>query len=380
MTIAKPALLPLNDLAAGHCRLEAELTAAWRRVLDTSNFIGGPEVQSFQEEFASYCGTRFAVGVGNGTEALWLILKGLGIGPGDEVITSPFTFIATAEAITLCGAQVVFCDIDPTTYTLDPRALADCITERTRAVVVVHLHGQVADMEALAAICRQRRLWLVEDAAQAHGATYRGRRVGSLADAAAFSFYPGKNLGALGDAGAVVTDREDLALFVRQCADHGRLSKYEHHFPGTNSRLDALQAAVLRIKLRYLDDNNARRRTIADWYRQWLGDCPDVRLPCEIPGRSPVYHQFVVEVPRRDEIRQVLAQQGIQAGVHYPIPLHLQPAYRHLGYGPGAFPAAERAAQHVLSLPMFPELTHEQVARVCQTLRAALGHARRRAA
>ncbi len=370
-----PQVIPLVDLRASHASIAADIEAAIKRVIDTSAFIGGAEHQAFQEEFARYCQSPYAVGVGNGTEALWLILRGLGLGPGDEVITTPLTFIATAEAISLCGARVVFCDIEPQTFALDAGQLSVHITDRTRAVVPVHLYGQPADMDGILAVARKHGLKVVEDAAQAHGARYRGKRVGSLADAAAFSFYPGKNLGAYGDGGAVVTADEELATFVRKFCDHGRVAKYEHEFEGTNSRLDGLQAAILRVKLRHLDRWNAQRRQAAGWYRDRLKDCPAVRLPKEMTDRPSIYHLFVIMVENRDQILQALKQEAIQAGVHYPIPLHLQPAYRHLGLKQGMFPYAEGAAQRVLSLPLYPEITEGQVDRVCKVLKKVVAAA-----
>jgi dTDP-4-amino-4,6-dideoxygalactose transaminase len=365
-------VIPLMDLAANHASICGEVEAAMERVIANSAYIGGPDHKAFQQEFAHYCEALFAVGVGNGTDALWLALRGLGIGPGDEVITTPLTFIATAEAISLCGAQPVFCDIDPQTFTLDPNQLTAHLTARTRAVVPVHLYGQPADMHSITTFAKQHALNVVEDAAQAHGARYRGKRVGTLADAAGFSFYPGKNLGAYGDAGAVVTGHEKLATFVRKFCDHGRLTKYEHDFEGTNSRLDGLQAAILRVKLRHLDQWNAQRHQAAGWYRERLKDCDAVRLPAEMPDRQSAYHLFVITVEQRDKVLDALKMEGIQAGVHYPVPLHLQPAYRYLGLKAGMFPQSEKAARSVLSLPLYPEITEGQVDRVCTTLRKVL--------
>jgi dTDP-4-amino-4,6-dideoxygalactose transaminase len=360
------------DLAASHAGIAGEIEAAIQRVIETTAYIGGPDHKAFQEEFAKYCEAKYAAGVSNGTDALWLILKGLGVGPGHEVITTPLTFIATAEAISHCGAKAAFCDVDPWTYTLDPAQLDAHLTPRTRVIMPVHLHGQPADMAGILSFAQEHGLKVVEDAAQAHGARVSGNRVGTLGDAAGFSFYPGKNLGCYGDGGAVVTDNEKLAMFVRKYCDHGRLTKYEHEFEGTNSRLDGLQAAILRVKLRHLDHWNAQRVRAAGWYRERLQDCSALRLPPEIEDRPSVYHLFVVTIENRDHVLNALKQDNIHAGVHYPLPLHLQPAFRHYGFKPGAFPISEKAAQQVLSLPLYPEITESQVDRVCTVLKKAL--------
>lgn len=375
-TVAGREKIHLVDLQANHAGIRAEVEAAIAEVIRRTAYIGGPDHKAFQEEFAAYCEARYAVGVGNGTDALWLALLGLGIGPGDEVITSPHTFIASTEAVTLCGAQVVFCDIDPRTYTLDPAALEACVTPRTRAIIAVQLYGLPADMDGIRAVARKHGLAIVEDAAQAHGARYKGQRVGTLGDATAFSFYPGKNLGGYGDGGAVVTNDEKVATFVRKYCNHGRQAKYEHDFEGTNSRLDGLQAAILRVKLRHLDHWNSQRRQAAHWYNERLRDCPAVQLPHEPADREHVYHLYVVQVDGRDTILEKLEAQGIGAGVHYPIPLHLQPAYSRLGLREGAFPHTERAARRILSLPLYPEITEAQVERVCQAVRQAVGSQR----
>jgi dTDP-4-amino-4,6-dideoxygalactose transaminase len=359
--------IPLVDLKAQYTALRPEIDAAIARVIANSSFIMGPEVRAFEEAFAAWCQARYAVGVSSGTAAIELTLRALGVGPGDEVITTPFTFIATAEAISAVGAAPVFADIQAATYNLDPAAVEAAITPRTRALLPVHLYGQPADMPALAAIAQRHGLFLIEDAAQAHGAEIEGRRVGSLGHAACFSFYPGKNLGAYGDGGAVTTDDEALAGRLRKLRDHGRVSKYVHDEIGYGHRLDALQAAILAAKLPHLDAANAARRRLAARYRELLADT-NLVLPFVPDGVTPVWHLYVVRTPRRDDVLASLKAQNIEAGIHYPLPLHLQPAYRSLGLGPGSFPVAEAAAQQVLSLPLFPEMTNEQQERVAAAL------------
>lgn len=359
--------IPLVDLKAQYAALRPDIDAAIARVIANTSFIMGSEVAAFEEAFAGWCQARHAVGVSSGTAAIELALRALGVGPGDQVITTPFTFIATAEAISAVGATPVFADIDPVTYNLDPAAVEAAITPATRALLPVHLYGQPADMPALAAIAQRRGLALIEDAAQAHGAQIGGRRVGSLGHAACFSFYPGKNLGAYGDGGAVTTDDEALAAKLRKLRDHGRVSKYVHDELGYGHRLDALQAAILGAKLPHLDAANTARRRLAARYQELLAGA-DLVLPAVPTGVEPVWHLYVVRSPRRDELVASLKAQGIEAGIHYPLPLHLQPAYRHLGLGPGSFPVAEAASQQVLSLPLFPEMTDQQQERVAGAL------------
>ncbi len=362
--------VPFVDLKAQYATIHAEIDAAIKRVIDRTSFIGGEEVAAFDQEFAAYCEARAAVGVSNGTEALRLALMACDIGPGDEVITTPFTFIATSEAIVQVGATPVFVDIDPKTRNIDASLIAGAITPRTRAVIPVHLYGYPAEMDAICRIARQHGLKVIEDAAQAHGARFKGTRVGNFGDATCFSFYPGKNLGAYGDAGAVVTNDEALATRIRLLRDHGRLEKYEHQIIGYNSRLDGIQAAILRVKLQRLDQWNAARRQHNHVYRELLQDLPVV-LPFEQANVEPVYHLFVVSSPARDKIRAALEKDGVSTGVHYPLPLHLQPALKHLGYGQGDFPESERAAKEVLSLPMFPEMTEAQSHAVAYALKKA---------
>jgi dTDP-4-amino-4,6-dideoxygalactose transaminase len=364
--------IPLVDLQAQYQALKPNIDDAIERVIAQTSFIMGPEVRAFEEDFATYCGADHAVGVSSGTAALELTFRALGIGPDDEVITTPFTFFASAEAISQCGARPVFVDIDPRTYNIDPSQVSAAVTTRTRAILPVHLYGQPADMDSLSSIAMDHGLNLIEDAAQAHGARYRNRPVGSLGDAACFSFYPGKNLGAYGDGGAVVTNDPDLAAKIRRLRDHGRTSKYVHEELGFGHRLDALQAAILAAKLPFLDAGNRARQRLARRYRRQLANC-DLVLPYQPAFVQPVHHLFVVRLPRRDQVLQQLQAQGIGAGIHYPLPLHLQPAYRFLGYEPGSFPVAEAAAGQVLSLPIFPEMTDAQQDHVVATLKALMG-------
>ena len=361
-------MIPLVDLQAQYRAIQPEIDAAIERVLGNTSFIMGPEVQAFEEAFAVACEAQFAVGVASGTAALQLALEALGIGTGDEVITTPFTFVSTAECIAQCRARPVFVDIDPGTYNLDPAHLEGAITPRTRAIMPVHLYGHPADMDPILEIARRHDLWVIEDAAQAHLARYRGRVVGTLGDIACFSFYPAKNLGAYGDGGMVVTNNEQLAHQVRLLRDHGRTEKYVHEILGYGERLDALQAAILQAKLAHLPTWNARRRAIAARYYELLSDLP-LGLPASSIDCEPVYHLFVVRTSQRDALRQHLKSRGISTGVHYPLPLHLQPVFAELGYGTGDFPEAESAAREVLSLPMYPELTDAQLTRIAGAIR-----------
>ena len=334
--------------------------------------ILGRELEDFEREFAAYCGSRHAIGVGSGLDALTLALQARGIGPGDEVITAANTFIATALAVSRVGATPVLADCDERDFNLDPDAMEKAITPRTRAVIPVHLYGQLASIDAILDVARRRHLFVLEDAAQAHGAAKEGRHAGSFGDAGAYSFYPAKNLGAFGDGGLVVTDDDRLAAHIRMLRDYGQRKKYQHEVVGTNSRLDTLQAAVLRVKLPALDRRNEARRAAADGYRRRLSRLPLV-LPRPPEERSRhVYHLYVVRVASRDQVQQRLAAAGIRTGIHYPQPIHFQEAYRHLGVGPGTYPVAERLAGEVLSLPMFPSLTDEQIDRVGSALEEAL--------
>lgn len=353
--------VPFLDLKAQHDPLRAEFLSAIAEVIDQNAFAGGPYVAKFEQEFAAYCETPHAIGVGNGTDAIWLALLAMGIGPGDEVITVPSTFMATAEAITYTGAKPVFVDIDDLTFTLDPLLLEKAITPRTKAIIPVHLFGQMADMDPIMEIAQRHKLFVVEDACQAHGAYYKGRRAGSIGHAGCFSFYPGKNLGAFGEAGAVVTKDAALCRKIQVFRDHGQEKKYYHSVIGWNGRMDGIQGAVLSIKLKTLENDNAARRTHAKRYDERLSALPQVKVLPPSPRGTSAYHLYVVRVKDRNRMMDALTQRGIGCGVHYPIPVHLQEAYRSLGCGPGSFPVAERCAEEFLSLPMYPKLTVEQI-------------------
>ena len=353
-------MIPYLDLKAQYRSIKDEIDAAVLRVLDSTQFILGEEVVAFEHEFAAYCQAVEAVGVNSGTSALHLALLAAGIGPGDEVITTPFTFVASVAAIRYAGANPVLVDIEPDYFTIDPSKIEAAITHRTRAIVPVHLYGQPADMDAILDIARRHHLTVIEDAAQAHGAEYHGRRCGSIAAIAAFSFYPGKNLGAYGEGGAVTTMAADVAAQCRTLRSWGEEKRYEHRFKGFNYRMDGIQGAILRVKLRHLEAWTEQRRTVASWYAETL-DPDAVRLPKERPDCRHVYHVYVVRSDSRDELREALTRDGIQTGIHYPIPVHLQPAHEDLGYRAGDFPVAETVAREVLSLPIFPEMTRAQV-------------------
>jgi dTDP-4-amino-4,6-dideoxygalactose transaminase len=364
--------VPFFDLKSEHAPLRGEFIGAIQEVIDAAAFAGGPFVARFEADFAAYCACPHAIGVGSGTEALWLTLLASGIGPGDEVITVPNTFVATAEAIVYCGARPVFVDVDKRTYTMDPAALEEAITPRTKAIVPVHLFGQPADMDPILDVARAHGLFLVEDACQAHGAEYKGRKVGSLGDAACFSFYPGKNLGAFGEAGAVVTRNATLQERIRVLRDHGQICKYRHTMVGWNCRMDGIQAAILQIKLRFLDRGNQLRRSHAAHYDEGFDGTEEVMTPAQSACVRHVYHIYAIRVHDRDEVIQLLAEKGIGCGVHYPVPIHLQEAYRGLGYQPDAFPISERCATEFISLPMFPELSPAQVETVTQEVKEAV--------
>ncbi|MBW1711895.1 MAG: DegT/DnrJ/EryC1/StrS family aminotransferase [Deltaproteobacteria bacterium] len=358
--------IPLVDLKAQYAAIAQEIDQALAEVIDETAFISGTFARRFEAEFSAYVGAKFCLGVGNGTDALAVAMKGLGLKPGQEVIVPALTFIATSEAVTLAGGQVVFADVDPETRCLDPQAAEAAVSPRTKGLIAVHLYGHPAQMTRLKEIADRHGLWLIEDAAQAHGAVCGDKKVGGQASAGCFSFYPGKNLGAYGDAGAVVCDDEALDETMRMLANHGRKDKYGHLFEGFNSRLDGLQAAVLSVKLRHLDDWNQARRRAAAGYRQRLGDLPLV-LPQDHPGH--VYYVFVVQTPRRDELAAHLKAQGIGASIHFPDALPRLPAYDRLGHGPGSFPVAEGLASEVLSLPLFPEISEGQLDYVADQIR-----------
>ena len=361
--------VPFLDLNAHHAPHREEFQAAIQEVIDCGAFAGGSFVNRFEEEFAPHCGCQYAIGVGSGTEALWLALLALGIGAGDEVITVPNSFMATAEAITYCGARPVFVDVDELTYTMDPARLEEAITPRTRAIIPVHLFGQPANMMPLIEIARAHGLSVIEDACQAHGAQYNGQLVGSLGDVACFSFYPGKNLGAFGEAGAVVTNDKALQETIRIYRDHGQVRKYHHTLVGWNCRMDGIQAAILSIKLRHLEQANCLRQSHAAHYTQALCSTPEIVIPFEAPYARHVYHLYAVRVKNRDVVMQAMIDKGIGCAIHYPVTIHLQEAYRSLGYQRGDFPVAERCADEFLSLPMFPELANVQIDRVIECLK-----------
>ncbi len=366
------ALVPLLDLKAQYRTIQAEVLQAMGAVLEAQQFILGPEVRALEAELAQYCDTRFAVGVASGTDALLLALQACGIKEGDEVITTPFSFVATADTITALRAIPVFVDVDPRTVNLDPAAIEARITARTRAIVPVHLYGQAADMGPILALAERYGLKVIEDNAQAIGATYRGRRTGSLGHAGCLSFFPSKNLGAYGDGGMVLTNSEEIAERVRRLRGHGGRVKYYSEEQGYNSRLDEIQAAILRVKLRHLDGWNALRRAHAHRYNALLAAIPEVIAPTEPDFGVPVYHQYTIRTTHRDAVQQGLRERGITTMIYYPTPLHLQPLLTQYGYHLGDFPEAERAAKEVLSLPMFPELTEAQISRVVDALAEAV--------
>lgn len=360
--------IPLVDLAAQYRAIQPEIDGAIQRVLDRTSFILGQEVRAFEEAFAHYVGAAGAVGVSSGTAAIELSLRAIDLRPGDEVITTAHTFIATAEAITNAGGRPVFVDIDPFSFTIDPNEVESRVTDRTRAILPVHLYGHPADLPALMQIAERRGLWVIEDAAQAHGAEIDGRRCGGIGQLACFSFYPGKNLGAYGDAGAVTGNDLDLLARIRLLRDHGRTTKYEHVAVGYAERMDALQAAILAAKLPHLDAWTEARRRHARRYGELLDGV--ISTPGERGDVRHVYHLYVVRSPRRDGLLEHLKAGDIAAGVHYPIPLHRQPAYARLGYGHVSLPATERAASEVLSLPMYPELADEQLEQIVACVRS----------
>ena len=364
--------VPFVDLKAQYATLKDEVGEAMSRVLESASFILGEEVRLFEEEFAAYCQVDHCVGLDSGTSALELALRAYDIGPGDEVITVANSFIATASAIAFTGAKPVLVDIDPRSYNLDVAAVERAITPRTRAVIPVHLYGHPADMGPLLEIARDRRLVVIEDACQAHGARFEGRRVGSLGHVGCFSFYPGKNLGAYGDGGALVTNDAAVAEKVRMLRNYGQLRKYYHKFIAYNRRLDSLQAAILRVKLRYLDGWNTARARNARLYDQLLATTPVV-TPCALDGVSHVYHLYVIRVQKRDALQAYLRERGIETGIHYPVPIHLQEAYGYLGYRKGDYPVTEEFAGQILSLPMYPELSVEQTSYVAAAVRDFVG-------
>lgn len=362
--------IPFVDLKIQYASIKDEIDDSIKQVLAETAFVGGPFLQNFEKEFAAFCGAKNCIGVGNGTDAIFIALNALGIGPGHEVITAANSFIATSEAVTMAGAKVVFADVDPSTFNLDVMDLEARITPRTKAIIAVHLYGQPADMDPILKIAKKHDLKVIEDAAQAHGALYKGRKVGTLGDIATFSFYPGKNLGAYGDGGAIVTDDDEVAAKVRMFANHGRAEKYNHTFEGVNSRLDGLQSAILSAKLKHLEEWTERRRANAYMYNDYLNNT-ELITPTEIDDVQAVYHLYVVRVEEttRSGLQDFLKSRGIGTGIHYPITLPNLKAYEHLGHVPSDFPESTRASQEILSLPMFPELTEAQISHVRDSVR-----------
>ncbi len=385
-----PTNIPFLDLITPHRELEEELVGVFRECLRNASFVGGAQVSEFEREFAQFCETKYCVAVNSGTDALRFAMIAAGIGPGDEVITVPNTFIATAEAISQTGASIAFVDIDERTYNMDPNKLEDYLkfrnpqsafrNTRPKAVLPVHLYGQPADMDAIVKIAERYGLIVIEDACQAHGAFYyseedkRWKKAGSMGLSAAFSFYPGKNLGACGEGGAVTTDDDGIAQKIRMLRDHGQAKKYYHEFEGYNGRLDAIQTGILRIKLKHLSEWNEKRRQNASLYTQLLTQNAEhvtcsILIPYEPERTKAVYHLYIIRTEKRDELQKFLAENGISTGLHYPVPLHVQNAYKALGYGEGDFPITEKVAPEILSLPMFPGLTEEQIKYVSEKIK-----------
>jgi dTDP-4-amino-4,6-dideoxygalactose transaminase len=354
--------VPFLDLAIQYKTIQQEIHEKLEKVLQSCAFSGGPFVEEFEEGFAKYCNTPHVAAVSNGTSALWLALLALGVKQGDEVITVPNSFIATAEAISWAGAEPVFVDIDPITYTMDPSLIERAITEKTKAIIPVHIFGQTADMDPILEIAKKHKLFVIEDACQAHGAEYKGKKAGSIGDAGAFSFYPGKNLGAYGEAGAVTSHNKDLIGTIKKIRDHGQVKKYYHDYVGWNDRMDGLQGAVLSVKLKYIQTWTELRRKHAQTYRELLKDvAKEIKLPQEAEHAKHVYHIFSIQAEERDKLMAYLKEEGVNCGIHYPIPIHLQKAYAEKGWRAGSYPVSEVCAQRFLSLPMYPELSSEHL-------------------
>lgn len=365
--------VPYLDLKTQYQSIKPEIDAAIARVLESCQFVLGPEVAGFEQDFAAYCGTAECIALNSGTSALHLALLAAGVGPGDEVITVPFTFVASVSAVTYTGARPVLVDIDPRWFTMDPTAIEVAITPRTKAILPVHLYGQSADMDPIMDVARRHGLVVIEDAAQAHGAKYKGRPVGSIGDMACFSYYPGKNLGAYGEGGAVTTSNPEYAQTIRMLRDWGQDRKYHHVLKGFNYRMEGFQGAILRVKLRHLERWTEARRAVVNLYNESLADA-GVETPAEMPWGRHVYHVYTLRSDDRDSLQASLQADGIQTGIHYPVPAHLQPAYADLGYGRGAFPHAETAAKQVLSLPLYPELSSQAVAEVAAAVKRAVAN------
>ncbi|MBE9209837.1 DegT/DnrJ/EryC1/StrS family aminotransferase [Nostoc sp. LEGE 06077] len=374
--------VPAFDIKQQYVTIEAEVSAAVLEVLASGRYIGGPIIESFEQQFAAYHGVTNCIACNSGTDALYLALRGLEIGAGDEVITTPFTFIATAEVISAVGAKPVFVDIDINTFNLDLRQIAAAVTPKTKAIIPVHLFGQPVDMTELMAIANTHNLVVIEDCAQSTGAIWENQKVGSLGHIGCFSFYPTKNLGGCGDGGAITTNDPELAAKMRVIKEHGQINRYYYEEIGVNSRLDAIQAAILQIKLRYLDNWNQQRQAIASYYQQFLKQIPGIVVPEELPGGKSVWNQYTIRIvsesrngasaSRRDWVKNQLQERGVNSMVYYPYPLHLQPVYQHLDYKPGQLPVAEQTCHEVLSLPMFPELTTPQQDQVIYALKDCL--------
>jgi dTDP-4-amino-4,6-dideoxygalactose transaminase len=365
--------VPYLDLKAQYQSIKPEIDAAIARVLDSCQFVLGPEVAEFEQDFATYCGASGCIALNSGTSALHLALLAAGVGPGDEVITVPFTFVASVAAVTYTGARPVLVDIDSRSFTMDPTAIEAAITPRTKAILPVHLYGQPADMDPIMEVARRHGLVVIEDAAQAHGAKYKGRAVGSIGDMACFSFYPGKNLGAYGEGGAVTTNNTDYARTIRMLRDWGQDRKYHHVLRGFNYRMEGFQGAILKVKLRHLERWTEARRKVVRLYNELLANS-GVETPLEMPWAGHVYHVYTLRTDDRDALQAALQAEGIQTGIHYPVPAHLQPAYADLGYGRGDFPRSEAAAEQVLSLPLYPELSSEAVAEVAGAVKKAVAN------
>jgi dTDP-4-amino-4,6-dideoxygalactose transaminase len=363
-------VVPILDLKAQYQQMKLEIDAAVARVIDSTQFILGPEVLAFEERFASYCGVKHCTALNSGTSALHLALLAAGIGPGDEVITVSMTFVATTAAVIYCGAKPVFIDVDPDTWTMDPKLIEAAITPQTKAILPVHLHGLMADMDPIMEIARRHGLVVIEDAAQSHGAEYKGRRAGSIGDVGCFSFYPGKNLGAYGEGGAAVTNNSELARCMALLRDWGQESKYNHIVPGYNYRMDGIQGAVLKVKMKHIEAWTEARRAVARNYDRLLGNSR-YRRPAPPSHSRHVYHVYAIEVSQRDDVQKALQAAGIATGIHYPVPVHLQKAYADLGYRPGDLPVTEALADRFLSLPIYAELRPEQIAEVVRGLEQA---------
>jgi dTDP-4-amino-4,6-dideoxygalactose transaminase len=364
--------VPFLDLKAQYKSIYNEVNLAIQEVLDNTAYAGGPFVREFEKNYAKYCDCEFAIGVSSGTSAIWLTLLAMSIGPGDEVITVPNTFIATVEAISFTGAKPIFVDVDEKTYNMDPQKLESAITTKTKAVIPVHLYGQMADMDPIIEIAKRHHLYVLEDGAQAQGAKYKGKKAGSLGDAGCFSFYPGKNLGAYGEAGAIVTNNRQIAERVKMLRDHGQPQKYYHDYIGWNSRMDGIQGAVLNVKLKYIDRWNKKRRDHATLYSHLLSGTDSIVLPFVPESAEPIFHIYAIRMKNRDAMLESLKENQVHCGIHYPISIHLTKAYQFLNLPRGSFPVAEQIADEELSLPMFPELTIDQIQYVVNALRKVI--------